>query len=236
MMPSSPFSLLVFWALLLATSLDVVEGVQQQLRGGTTDAVDGEPAMNLEGETRQPQRRLVDDMFRELKDDQLVHAFVKFNDPDGRKRIQKMPSYTLDEDFSDEIQTMSITMTKQELRTMENDVSIGYIERSDEPVVHLLGHENEVVKDEPAAQRDLQEKIPYGIKMIDGIGVPRKKAPTGACKNPNAFKLAIVDSGIAGGHPDLRCSRTSPGCIGKSFVTGAGPWYTDSVSHGKFNY
>jgi hypothetical protein len=51
---------------------------------------------------------------------------------------------------------------------------------------------------------------------------------SGVCNDPNSFRVAIIDSGLQGNHPDLPCRNTNSGnsnCIGTSFGVRGQPWW-----------
>jgi hypothetical protein len=55
---------------------------------------------------------------------------------------------------------------------------------------------------------DLEESIPFGISMITGNSTIIPTASRGAsssCSHPDSFKVAIIDSGLEVGHPDIPC-------------------------------
>jgi serine protease len=78
------------------------------------------------------------------------------------------------------------------------------------------------------------EAFPVGIKVSQGgsrTAIHRTTASAGsggACNDPNSFKVAIVDSGLQGNHPDLPCRNVNAAdsnCIGESFGVGNLPWF-----------
>lgn len=178
---------------IMSTTTIVVEA--QQLRGSDEEVTVLDDVKTLprqkqqhqesqqeDEEARYQQHRRVDEIFRAEDDDESVHAFVEYFSPLGRKHIENLikggKGNNVEEDL-DEIQTMSVTMKKKELRDLQNDPGIGLIEK--EEMVYLLS-----------------EKIPYGLTLTNGVGIPSASAPTGACNNPNAFKVALIDSGVQG--------------------------------------
>jgi hypothetical protein len=72
--------------------------------------------------------------------------------------------------------------------------------------------------------------VPYGIPQAQGnsAGLPPAPSTSGACNDPNSFKVAIIDSGLGVAHPDVPCrsiSDTDTNCKGISINVNGEPWY-----------
>jgi len=147
------------------------------------------------------QRRRVDEVFFQEADDEPVKAYVAYNSEAGRQKIvnlvkknQQLNKDALspeqaglmaldvddDEDNLDDIQTMAVNLTKSQLRSLQDDddgTDIGPIEKVE--TVSLLG-----------------ESVSYGIGLAAGAAIPTNSKVSGDCRKSNAFKVAIIDSGI----------------------------------------
>lgn len=80
---------------------------------------------------------------------------------------------------------------------------------------------------------------PYGRTLVQATLADTviPSAPSDdACSNPNAIKVALIDSGILASHPDLPCISNGTGyanCIGNAFGLPSGmTWDSPSDSHG----
>jgi hypothetical protein len=179
-------------------------------------------------------KRRVDEVFCDHQDDDEIEVLIGYKSERGRARAKHMAEkhwaekrWTPDgsrrgrgkrkkgKDF-DKIRAIAITTSKKNMKELELDDDIEYIE----PDRNLFM---------------LASVIPYGIQMTQGSSkrVPKPANPVNAgnCNNQNALKVAIIDSGIDGSHPDLQCSRNNgAGCVGRSFVSDA--WNNDLFSHG----
>jgi serine protease len=74
------------------------------------------------------------------------------------------------------------------------------------------------------------ESIPYGISMTKGDSpiIPIAQGSSSACSDPNSFKVAIIDSGVQVGHPDIPClpiDDPNTNCKGISIGIDGLPWY-----------
>jgi serine protease len=51
------------------------------------------------------------------------------------------------------------------------------------------------------------ELVPFGISMTKGDSsiIPASRGSSSACSDPDSFKVAIIDSGVEVGHPDIPC-------------------------------
>jgi hypothetical protein len=76
------------------------------------------------------------------------------------------------------------------------------------------------------------ETFPLGISVSQGgsstvIPSTPISSTGGACNDPNSFRVAIVDSGLQGNHPDLPCRNiksSNSNCIGVSLGIDGEPW------------
>lgn len=167
--------------------------------------------------SRAPPRILsVDELCRDLQEEDQVDVFVGYKDnKKGRAHVQKYSAVSQNDDF-DEVGAVAVKLSKQQLKELEKDPEIDYIERND-MLYPMVQHTT------------------YGIELTNSqweYPMPRQ-ASAGSCKNKESFKIAIIDSGVNAGHKGLPCSGTRDhGCIGKSFG-GAAPWYLDDFGHGK---
>jgi serine protease len=78
------------------------------------------------------------------------------------------------------------------------------------------------------------ERIPPGISVAQGrssvIPTPPSSS-TGACNDPNSFKVAIIDSGLDASHPDIPCrdiNAVDTNCKGTSIGINGQAWYEPS--------
>jgi serine protease len=79
------------------------------------------------------------------------------------------------------------------------------------------------------------ENTPVGIAVSQGGSstiIPTTSSFTaggdGACNDPKSFRVAIVDSGLQGNHPDLPCrniNSSNSNCIGTSIGINGQPWW-----------
>jgi serine protease len=80
------------------------------------------------------------------------------------------------------------------------------------------------------------ETIPVGITLSQGgrstiiPSTPSSSTTSnsGACNDPNSFKVAIIDSGVQGNHPDIPCRNVNAvdsNCMGASFGVDGQPWF-----------
>jgi serine protease len=74
------------------------------------------------------------------------------------------------------------------------------------------------------------ENMPYGITQAQGNseGLPLAPSTSGACNDPNSFKVAVIDSGLEVGHPDVPCrpiDDSDTNCKGVSIGVNGEPWY-----------
>jgi serine protease len=83
------------------------------------------------------------------------------------------------------------------------------------------------------------ETVPYGIPQAQGnsAGLPPAPSTSGACNDPNSFKVAIIDSGLEVAHPDVPCrsiNDVDTNCKGISIGVNGEPWYApkDNGYHG----
>jgi serine protease len=80
------------------------------------------------------------------------------------------------------------------------------------------------------------ESVPFGISMIAGDSplIPTAQGSSSACSDPNSFKVAIIDSGVQVGHPDIPClpiDDPNTNCKGTSIGIDD-PWYDPKGSAG----
>lgn len=80
------------------------------------------------------------------------------------------------------------------------------------------------------------ESVPYGISMTKGDSslIPTAQRSSSACSDPNSFKVAIIDSGVQVGHPDIPClpiDDPNTNCKGTSIGT-VDLWYDPKGSAG----
>jgi subtilisin family serine protease len=174
----------------------------------------------------------VDDVFPDKLEDDEIQVLIGYRSDRGRSRAKRVAAKhrkktgsrsagrkksggKSEKDFA-KIRAIAITTTKTDLKDLELDDDIEYIEPDRE--LYMLAN-----------------VVPYGISISQGAssGIRRPTNPVraGNCSNPNALRVAIIDSGIDGKHPDLQCRRNNgAGCIGKSYVSDA--WDNDLFSHG----
>jgi serine protease len=81
--------------------------------------------------------------------------------------------------------------------------------------------------------------VPYGIPQAQGNspGLPSAPATSGACDDPNSFKVAVIDSGLEVAHPDVPCrsiNDSDTNCKGISIGVNDEPWYApkNNAYHG----
>jgi hypothetical protein len=76
----------------------------------------------------------------------------------------------------------------------------------------------------------LSDFVPYGIPQAraDSAGLPPAPSTSGACNDPNSFKVAVIDSGLEVAHPDVPChsiNDSDTNCKGISINVNGEPWY-----------
>jgi serine protease len=74
------------------------------------------------------------------------------------------------------------------------------------------------------------ESIPFGISVTKGDStiIPASRGSPSACSNPDSFKVAIIDSGVDVGHPDIPCLPIDDpytNCKGVSIGIDGQSWY-----------
>jgi serine protease len=74
------------------------------------------------------------------------------------------------------------------------------------------------------------ESVPFGISMTKGDSsiIPVSRGSSSACNDPDSFKVAIIDSGVEVGNPDIPCRPVSDldtNCNGISIGINDLPWY-----------
>jgi serine protease len=81
--------------------------------------------------------------------------------------------------------------------------------------------------------------VPYGIPQAqaNSAGLPPAPSTSGACNDPNSFKVAVIDSGLEVAHPDVPCrsiNDSDTNCKGVSIGVNGEPWYApkDNAYHG----
>lgn len=157
------------------------------------------------------------DLFRDEADDGFVRVFVGYNSSAGMARAQRSPTLRSAVEFPG-INAIAVEISKKELLDLEQDFDVVYVE-----------------KDE--LMYPMAQIVPYGIKLTkaNNPNIPSPGfAGAGDCSNARSFKVAIVDTGIYAGHPDLFCSsQNDRGCKGRSFGTSSS-WFRDAVGHGEF--
>jgi serine protease len=72
--------------------------------------------------------------------------------------------------------------------------------------------------------------LPYGIAQAQGNSARLPSAPStsGACSDPNSFKVAVIDSGLEVAHPEVPCrpiDESDTNCKGVSIGVNGEPWY-----------
>jgi serine protease len=80
------------------------------------------------------------------------------------------------------------------------------------------------------------ESVPLGIAETKGDSrlIPTPQGSSSACSDPKSFKVAIIDSGVQVGHPDIPClpiDDPDTNCKGTSFGIDD-PWYDPQGSAG----
>jgi serine protease len=87
-------------------------------------------------------------------------------------------------------------------------------------------------------QDGLYESVPYGIPQAQGdsAGLPPAPSTSGACNDPDSFKVAVIDSGLEVAHQDVPCrpiDESDTNCKGVSIGVSE-PWYApkDNGYHG----
>jgi hypothetical protein len=82
------------------------------------------------------------------------------------------------------------------------------------------------------------ETTPIGIAVSQGgrsdiiPATSTSSGGNGACNDPNSFRVAIVDSGIQGNHPDIPCRNIDSGnsnCIGVSIGIDGQSWWAPAT-------
>jgi serine protease len=71
--------------------------------------------------------------------------------------------------------------------------------------------------------------VPYGIPQAkaNSAGLPPASTSSGACNNPNSFKVAVIDSGLEAAHVDVPCrsiDASDTNCKGISIGVNGEPW------------
>jgi serine protease len=81
--------------------------------------------------------------------------------------------------------------------------------------------------------------VPYGIPQAQGdsAGLPVPPFTSGACNDPNSFKVAVIDSGLEVAHVDVPCrsiNDSDTNCKGISMGVNGEPWYApkNNAYHG----
>jgi serine protease len=81
--------------------------------------------------------------------------------------------------------------------------------------------------------------VPYGIPQAqaDSARLPLAPSTSGACNDPNSFKVAVIDSGLEVAHVDAPCRSiddADTNCKGISMGVNGEPWYApkDNGYHG----
>jgi serine protease len=72
--------------------------------------------------------------------------------------------------------------------------------------------------------------LPYGIPQAqaNSPGLPPATSTSGACSDPNSFKVAVIDSGLEVAHQDVPCrpiDESDSNCKGVSIGVNGEPWY-----------
>jgi serine protease len=88
-------------------------------------------------------------------------------------------------------------------------------------------HFSYVEEDSIVAASDV---VPYGIPQAQGNSAKLPLAPStsGACNDPNSFKVAVIDSGLEVAHIDVPCrsiNDSDTNCKGISIGVNGEPWY-----------
>jgi subtilisin family serine protease len=119
------------------------------------------------------------------------------------------------------VHAVRANLNRTALQMLESDPGILYIER--DPKVAMLG--------------DLDNSAHLAMinAMYTSIPTP-SQSTSGACSDPNSFKIGIVDSGVDIYHPDIPCFNvglSNANCIGTEFgVSDDEKWFSPLMSHG----
>ncbi|GKY93377.1 hypothetical protein MPSEU_000305300 [Mayamaea pseudoterrestris] len=119
------------------------------------------------------------------------------------------------------VNAIKASLNRTMIRELEQRGDIQYVE--EDRRVHLLG-----------------EMHTLALKQVQGLSSAIPKPPTyatGACADPDSFKIGIVDSGLDVSHPDLPCANMNDAaqatCVGEEFGIPDGQyWYQPTLSHG----
>lgn len=141
---------------------------------------------SFEPSTLIPPRRLsVSEIYRDLHEDTTVQAFIGYRTAECRHRVEKYA--TISQDYAPvNVPALAVKVSIKQLKELELDPDIEYIENDDK--LYPLS----------------AEKIPYGITMIKAKGKfswpdSLKSNSPQNCKNSEAFRIAIIDTGVDAG-------------------------------------
>jgi len=223
----------------------IVGGVQSRLRSTISETAVQDTGNDSDSDGDDlPRRRLsVDEVFRDLQEDEPIKALVGYRSESGRQHIHELASHGIKHAHSfDSVGAVAVTLTKSELLSLELNPDIEYIEKDGllYPMHSNVNINNGSTRrnNERQLQDDVDEpeKVPYGIKMIQAnrrYPISQSRSSANLCASEDSFKIAMIDSGVYGDHPDLPCSPPNdPQCVGREFGS-VPPWYQDLRGHGQ---
>jgi hypothetical protein len=153
-----------------------------------------------------------------LNSDTFVQVLVGFKNNNGRSAAKRLsPKWTKE---MKNIRVASMLIPRASLNALRNNPNIAYVEEDG-----LMEPDGESVP--PAITKSLGDS-----SVIPAVS----STATSACNDPNSFKVAIIDSGVEVGHPDIPCRAiddADTNCKGISFVEGQ-PWHSPKykANHG----
>lgn len=98
-------------------------------------------------------------------------------------------------------------VTKKWIREMKHS-RVATMDISTESIESLRSHPHIEFVEEDSMMTFDSESVPFGISMITGNSSIFPTASWGSssvCSHPGGFKVAIIDSGLEVGHPDIPC-------------------------------
>ena len=198
-------------------------------------------------------RKLSELLGEEDKDeDGLFRVIVKYKNELGRVSIEEHSEAWRQGMGLESLHSIAAKVTLEELQVLEEDDNIEAVEQNYR--LYPLGvrggrnanaptGEHLEMEIQKLRQRMLNggEIIPYGLDLIratsDELPSPAEREFSDSCRDPNAFRIGIVDSGIDVSNPDIPCKPINDrdtNCIGESFglEDDEADWFTDQRGHG----
>ena len=154
-------------------------------------------------------------------DEMEVHVIIRYNNDNGREHIKEMATSVHQGPGLKTVHAVAATIVKANLTLLDEDPGIESIE-------------------EDYIFKPWGEIEPYGLDMIQATSnvIPSPLSENSPCRDKASFKVGIIDSGLAAGHPDIPCldlDNPDTNCLGQSFGLGNEEyWYAPSDAHGTY--